>query len=153
MLILSAQKTDDKPLNLDPKEKNKLAEFFKNCKSGYYSITIKRSRKSKSQNQLGAIFGLMIQATIEQADDMGLDTSSFLKNLIDDVPTGVALDKDFIHAIMYKISPTFDKDGNEITLSKMDTKQAARLFENFRNTVAKMGIDIPDPNPNWRQEK
>ena len=50
------------------------------------------------------------------------------------------------HELMYAICPTTDEDGRRVTLSKMDTKQAAELFERFRTIIAPLGVCIPDPD-------
>ena len=116
-------------------------------------MKIDKSRRSKSDSQVKMIFGLMIQSTIEQAEYLGIGVEDLLKYLIDgNIPKGVGLNKDFLHALMYQICPPFDDNGNRITLSKMNTKQAADLFERYRNLLAPLGIVIQDPDPNWRNK-
>jgi hypothetical protein len=92
----------------------------------------------------------MIESTIAQANGLGIDTSYFMKYLVDgSIPKGQGLTKGFLHELMYAVCPTTDEDGRRVTLSKMSTKQAGNLFESFRNTVAPLGIVISNPDPNW----
>lgn len=112
---------------------------------------MKTDTKSKTHKQVKTIFGLMILQTIAQANDLGIDVSDFLKYLVDDkIPKGQGLTKDFLHELMYTICPTTDFEGRRITLSKMNTIQAANLFERFRTIVAPLGIVIDDPG--WKKE-
>jgi hypothetical protein len=126
------------------------------CNLGYgpYWIELRKIRKPKSYQQVKAIFGLMIEQTIIQANDLGVDVSAFLKYLVDEgIPKGQGLTKDFLHETMYAICPTTDDEGRRVTLSKMNTAQAASLFERFRDTVAPLGIVIDDPDPEWYKKK
>lgn len=108
----------------------------------------KKFIQGKTHQQVKTIFGLMINSTIAQANDLGIDISYLLKYLIDDkIPKGQGLTKDFLHELMYIICPTTDEDGKRITLSKMNIEQAGKLFESFRNTISTIGIVIDDPNP------
>jgi hypothetical protein len=114
----------------------------------------KIEKKSKTSKQVRTIFGLMIEQTIVQANDLGIDVSYFLKYLMDDkIPKGQGLTKDFLHELMYVICPTTDFNGRRVTLSKMDTIQAANLFERFRNIIAPLGIVIQDPEMDRKNER
>ena len=94
-----------------------------------------------------------VKVTIAQANDQGIDVSDFLEYLIDkSIPKGQGLTTDFLHALMYQICPTVDENGKRVTLSRMNTVQAAQLFDRFRTIVAPMGIVIEDPNPSWRDK-
>lgn len=111
-------------------------------------------REPKTVKQVKTIFGLMINTTIIQANDLGIDVSDFLKYLVDDkIPKGQGLTVDFLHEIMYAICPTNDNDERRVTLTKMNIEQASNLFERFRNIVAPLGISIDDPDPNWKDKK
>jgi hypothetical protein len=115
--------------------------------------TITKYRQPKTVNQVKMIFGNMIEQTIAQANDLGIDVSYLLKYLLDDrIPKGQGLTKDFLHELMYVICPTTDEDGKRVTLSKMDTIEAAKLFDRFRDMVAPLGIVIPEPDKNWRKK-
>jgi hypothetical protein len=128
-------------------------DYIAGRRDGCYKETIEKAVKSKSNQQVKAVWGLMIRQTIEQADDLGIDISAFLKYLLSECePKGVGLYPEFLHELMYLLCPTTNEDGSRITLSRMSTVQAANLFERFRAIVAPLGIVIPDPNPNWRDE-
>jgi len=115
--------------------------------------TLKKHRNPKSYSQVKTIFGLMIESTIAQANDLGIDVSYLLKYLLDDkIPKGQGLTKDFLHEIMYVICPTTDDDGRRVTLSRMNTAQAASLFDQFRNIMAPLGIQISEPDPKWKEK-
>ncbi len=130
-----------------------LSDFWNNAPAGRYTVEIKRIPKEKTYKQCETIFGLMIKDTIAQANDLGIDVSDFLKYLVDDkVPKGQGLTVDFLHELMYAICPTINEQGRRVTLSKMNTLQAAKLFDSFRNIVAPLGIHISEPDKNWREK-
>ena len=113
---------------------------------------IKKDFKPKTHQQVKTIFGHMMGSIITQADDLGIDISDLLVYLLDgNIPKGQGLTRDFLHELMYIVSPTIDDEGNRVTLSKMNTKQASELFERFRNIFAPLGINIADPD--WREKK
>lgn len=113
--------------------------------------TLEITRRPKTYQQVKMIFGLMIKDTLEQAAEKNIGVEELLVYLIDHhIPKGQELTEDFLHELAYVICPTTDDEGRRVTLSKMNTEQAARLFESFRNIVAGIGIVIPDPNPEWR---
>jgi hypothetical protein len=114
------------------------------------SEDIEIRRQHRSDKQLKVIFGLMMSEIIVQANDLGIDVSYLLRYLIDDMPKGQAITKDFLHELMYVLVPTVDDEGRRVTLSKMDTLQASRLFEGVRNILAPIGINVPDPDINWK---
>lgn len=121
------------------------------CKHGE-AFEFKRKYKPKTQKQCAVVFGLMIQQTIVQANDLAIGIDDLLVYLIDgNIPKGVGLTSDFLHELMYVICPTTDKDGRRVTLSKMDTVQASSLSERYRTLMAGIGIVIPDPDPNWNK--
>lgn len=111
------------------------------------SLTIPNKGKSHAQCKL--VFGNMIANAVEQAKEKHITVEKMMQFLLNDAinqdSNGVPLDKDFLHAFMYIISPTFNDDGEPITLSKMDTVQASRLFEVTRRFLARMEIIINDP--------
>lgn len=109
-------------------------------------------RPLRTQQQIKCHFGLLISTVIAKANDEGIDTSAFLKMLVqDDLPTGIGLTADFLHELFYLVCPIFDKEGHRTTLSKMDVEQASQWFDQCRNLLASRGIYVPDPNPNWRK--
>jgi hypothetical protein len=91
----------------------------------------------------------MIANAVEQANAKHLTTEEMVIFLLNDaqrnVPNGIPVDKDFLHAFMYIISPTFNDEGKPITLRDMDKEQASRLFEVTRAFLARMEIIIDAP--------
>ncbi len=112
------------------------------------------SRPLRTQQQIKCHFGLLISTVIAKANDEGIDTSTFLKMLVqEDLPTGIGLTKDFLNELFYLICPIFDEDGHRTTLSKMDVEQASKWFDECRNLLASRGIYVSDPDKNWKKEK
>ncbi len=149
-ITLFAQKLPD--ASFEYEDYDEFAEFELQAPPGRYVFEIKRKRPPKTQKQLGTIFGLMIGQAIQQADDKAIGVEDLMRYLLaQNIPMGQAITKDYLHALMYVIAPTFDDDGNRVTLSKMNTKQAAELFDRFRTIMAPLGIVIDDPNPNWNK--
>lgn len=148
--IFWAQKTDE-AFKLENKYAYK--DFENRAPKGRYSIEIKREKKRKTHSQVKMIFGHMIQSAIEQAEDQHIGIDDLLVYLlVDNIPKGQAITKDFLHELMYVICPTTNEDGDRVTLSKMNTEQAASLFERFRTILAPLGINIVDPNPDWKKQ-
>ena len=109
------------------------------------SLTVKR--RDKTTNQLGAIWGLMLSQAVSELDDRGYDTS-FIYNLFN--PTGIGITKDDLCHFFYQACPIYN-DGERITLSKSNTEQAAKFFNDARNYMASQwGINIPEPNQDWK---
>ena len=91
----------------------------------------------------------MAQAVIE-LDDMGYDTSFILNT---DKPTGIGITAEHLTTFFYSVCPMFDDDGKHITLSKSNTKQAAKFFDDVRNYLASQwGIHIPEPDIDWKEK-
>ncbi len=110
------------------------------------SLTVKR--RSKSQSQLGAIWGLMLSQTVSELYDRGYDTS-FIYKL--EIPTGIPIDKDDLCQFFYNACPIRNENGKIITLSKTDTIQAAKFFDDVRSWLStQWGIVVPEPDPNWK---
>lgn len=131
-----------------------IRSYLESERNGAINLSIKRAVKPKSNQQVKTIFGLMIAQTIIQCNDKAIGIEDLLVYLIDGhIPKGQAITTDFLHALMYTICPTCDEDGRRTTLSKMSTKQASDLFERFRMIMAPLGIDIPDPRPDWKDHE
>mgnify|MGYP003133112225 CR=1 FL=1 len=93
---------------------------------------------------------MLIKDAIAQANDMGLDTSSFLNEMVrEDLPTGLGLTSDLLKELLYCLCPIM-RDDRRITLSKASTIEAAKFFEDARNVLAAHGIFLNEPDPNWR---
>lgn len=107
-------------------------------------------RQDKSQKQLGAYWGLAMAMAVDVLDDRGYDTS-FLYNTPN--PTGNGIDKDLLCDYFYNVCPIFNDSGQRITLSKCDTKEAAKFFDDVRNFLASQwSIVIPEPDVDWRDK-
>ena len=147
-----SQKVDGK-LSINNINQRRRDYFIESLKDGCVEHTIRRAVKPKSHNQVKMIFGHMIESTIAQADECSIGVEDMLVYLIDgNIPKGIAINKDFLHALMYTICPTVDDEGQRVTLSKMSTKQANDLFERFRNIMAPLGIVISDPSKDKKGE-
>ena len=148
-LQFNIQKISDDPPEVDLDE---IARFTQAGGNGNYEIIVKKAVKNKSQKQLGAIFGLLIKDAICQSNDIGLDTSAFLKELVKaDLPSGIGLTTELVKDILYCLCPMY-RDGKRITLSKASTIEAAKFFDDARNLFAAHGIYIDEPNVNWREK-
>ncbi len=111
-----------------------------------FKMSMTTLRKTKSYAQVKLIWGNMIANTILQAKDKSIGVDDLLRYLLArDIPKGVEIDEDFLHALMYVICPTTDEDGKKITLSKMDTLQASSLFSRYCKIIAGAGIYIEEP--------
>jgi transcriptional regulator with XRE-family HTH domain len=117
------------------------------------SVEVKRKRKPKSQKQLGNIFGNMIAKIEHEANEVRQDgVDGLIKYLKDlDIPKGVEATPDFIKKVLYTVAPTFNGIGKEVTLSKMDTKQASDFFKRAANIMSGY-VPIPDPSTELRSK-
>ncbi len=147
-----AQKIDGEQFKLEDIVAFK--DFALDAPPGRYVMTIAKERPPKTPKQCAVIFALMIGQAVQQAAEKCIGVEDLMKYLLaQNIPMGVAIDKDYLHALMYVICPTINDKGEKITLSKMNTKQASELFERFRNIIAPLGIVIDDPDPRWRDKK
>lgn len=111
---------------------------------------LKKHRNQKSQKQLGAWWGLFSKIVIAEFDDRGWDTSYIFRL---DKPTGIGISKDLLKEFMYAMCPTYDDNGNRITMRKMNTLQMAGFFDDCRNFAASQwSIYVPEPDPNWKNK-
>ena len=139
-------KKDNKPVCSGPVNEQKRRDWAKIPEGGQGWMSIEYNSRPKSLSQVKLIWGNMIANTIIQSQDKAIDVSDIMIYLLSqDIPKGVGIDRDFLHQLMYIITPTFDDKGNKVTLSKMNTEQASRLFENYCNIMAGMGIVIHPP--------
>jgi hypothetical protein len=143
-------KQKNRPLDFD--NVPSFLEFDNQLPEDDYVVEIRRAYKSKTSSQLGAHFGLMIASAIAQANDSGMDTSSFLKEMVkSDLPSGIGLTTDFLKEIFYCLCPIY-RAGKRITLSKASTLEASKHFEDCRTLLAAHGIYVPEPDKSWRTE-
>ena len=128
-------------------ERRKYWERIKDGSEVEESLSVKRP--SKTQSQLGAIWGLLMSQAVSELEDRGYDTS-FIYNL--PKPTGNAITKEDLCKYFYAACPIYSA-GKIVTLSKANTIQASKFFEDVRNWMASQwSIVIPDPNPNFKKD-
>ena len=144
------KKINGKP-RYDPAVEAKKKKAWDRVKEGQtVNMALIIPKRGKSHAQCKLIFGNMIANAVHQASEKHITTEQMMIFLLNDakrnVPNGVPVDEHFLHQFMYLISPTFSDDGEPVTLSKMDTGQASRLFEVTRTFLARMGIIIDAPD-------
>ena len=107
-------------------------------------------RALRSSEQLGAIFGLMLARAKCILEERGED-SSLIYNLAK--PTGVAISVDNLKEYFYAACPMHNEEGIRVRLSKANTKEAAKFFDDVVSYLAsQFSIYIPEPDPNWRKK-
>ena len=108
-------------------------------------------KRGKSHAQCKLLFGNMISNAVKQAKEKHITSERFIRIGLEwakkNIPNGIPLDKGFLHQFMYIVSPTFTDDGEQITLSKMDTEQAHRLFKVMQIFLASPGLEIIIEDP------
>lgn len=139
-------------LTLTSSQKKLRQHFLASMKDGTRVIeTIVRDTKPKTHAQVKTIFGLAIAQIAADFNDRGWDTSMLLNMT---KPTGVPVSAGLLKEFLYAVCPIYDENDKLITLSKTDTRQAAKFFDEIRNYAASQwSIYIPEPNPNWKDEK
>ena len=111
--------------------------------------TLSIVRKPKTLKQTKIIFGLAFMTICQEFDDRGWDCSIVYQI---PKPTGVPVTADILKGFFYAVFPTYEGE-RLITLSDMDTKQAATLYENISNwSSSQWSIYIPEPDPDWRNK-
>jgi len=104
--------------------------------------TLRTEGKAKSWSQVKTHFGLAVEMIRERMDDLGWDIC------------GISPNKEMIHDILTKACGGVGELGETIRLSEMTTTQAAKYFENIRTWAAtQLNLNIPDPDPLWRENK
>ena len=128
------------------------AQFLGTLKDDYRVVmTITRDTKPKTHAQVKTIFGLAIAQIVADFETRGWD-SSMLLNM--PKPTGVEVSKGLLKEFLYAVCPIYDDNDKLITLSKADTRQAAKFFDEIRNYAASQwSLYIPEPDPRWKEEK
>lgn len=107
-----------------------------------------RYHKPKSLEQLGAWWGLFSKIILSEFDINGWDTSLLLRL---DKPTGIGITAELLKEYMYSVCPIFDDSGKRIGMSKADTKQMAKFFDDCRNfSASQWSICVPEPRRDWR---
>ena len=117
------------------------------------SEEIKVITQSKSQAQLGAIFGLIIATLLHEFDERAMDTSDLLGS---DVPSGTPIWEGFLRYYLYAVCPLVSDKGERITLSHKDAETAnvsvwMKMVCDW--SLSKWGIFIPEPDKNWKDKE
>lgn len=132
--------------------RQKVRDRMQTLPAGRYRLRIEKVVNPKSNAQLGAFFGLLLGSAIEQANDMGLDTSLFLREMVrSDVPSGMGLTKGLLKEIFYCLCPMYRGD-KRITLSRASKGEAAKFFTDCQTLLSAHGIYVPDPDPAWKDK-
>ncbi len=126
-----------------------MRRFWGKIKEGQsFTLSLKVLRMDKTNQQVKAVWGMVIGMTLVYLEDQGYDTS-YIYNLAQ--PTGNAITKDQLMQYLYEVCPITDDDGSRKTLSKADMPQTAKFFDDCRNFIASQwGLHIPEPNPEWK---
>ncbi len=142
-------------LEFTPEQEQAEERFISSIKDGSSvcrETTVWRSKATSAQR--GAYFGLLVANVISQANEEAIDTSSFLKLMCqDDLPSGVPLSKDAVYHLLLSLCPIYDENHRKLSLSKMNTEQAAKFFSDCQNLLCSRGIYIPDPDKDWRKHE
>ncbi|RKY08522.1 MAG: hypothetical protein DRP56_03975 [Planctomycetota bacterium] len=154
--IITAQKVDG-----EVRDKERLLsgilEALDNHRDGRLDVSIFRAKKDKTNKQLGNIFGNMIKKVVDYCNDNDhiVDTSDFLNLLLNhpDIPSGNQVTVDFVKLCLYVACPIFNDKGNQITLSKSNTEQANKFFEESANILSTRLTYIPEPDISWRESQ
>lgn len=96
--------------------------------------------KSKTSKQVKTHFGLVVALIREKMGELGWDICGVLPN------------KDMIHEILKRSCGGVGDNGELISMRNMTIKQAMEFFDNCRKWAAtQLDLDIPNPDPNWRE--
>ena len=138
-------------LTLPSSQKILRQHFLTSIKDGTRVIeTIEKDTKPKTHAQVKTIFGLAIAQIISDFESRGWD-SSMLLNM--PKPTGIAVSKGLLKEFLYAVCPIYDENDKLITLSKSNTIQASKFFDDIRNySASQWSVYIPEPNIDWRTE-
>lgn len=105
-------------------------------------ITYTREGPMKTWKQVKTQFGLVVQMVRIRLEEMSVDVC------------GIPANKQMVYDILIKACGGVGDLGETIGLSEMTIEQASQFFENCRVwSATQLNLDIPDPNPNWRDEK
>lgn len=128
-------------LTFQPNVELLYTRWLKESEGKFVNVTLKRTGPMKTHKQLGAYFGLAVMMIRDAMIDQGWSVC------------GVAPNKDMIHEILLKACGGVGTMGESLRLSEMTIEQAARFFDNCRHWAAtQLHMNIPDPDPAWRQQ-
>jgi len=114
-------------------------------------ISVKRISRNKTLQQLRCHWGLVVGTIRREFVDRGMDLATFLNSPT--IPDGLEVPVDVIQAVLYATCNDVGENGERKTLGKMNTVEASAFFDKCRNyTASAWNIQIPDPNPMWREQ-
>ena len=124
-------------------------QYYQSMKDGTpVKMVLTRISPHKTYQQVKTIFGLVIARILDVFEDNGWDSSIILNT---ERPTGVPVSKELLKEYLYSVCPIYDRDGNRVTLSKATIEKAAQFIDEARSWAAtQWGINVPDPDPNWK---
>lgn len=135
----------------DPSANSQAKHWWEAIKDGTPILkSLEVYRSPKTDKQLGAIFGLMLAKAKCELDHRGIDTSFIFKL---ENPTGIDICIEDLKQYFYTTCPIYNEEGIRITLSKSNTKEAARFFDDVRAWLASQwSIVVPEPDPDWKDK-
>lgn len=128
---------------LSPEQARQRTALLADMEGKVAEETIVKHYEAKSNQQIKTWWGLFATIVKTEFDDMGWDTSYFF-NL--DKPTGIGITTELLKEYMYSVVPIYDEQGKRVTMSKMNTKQMSKFFNDCRNWAATQWyINTPEP--------
>ena len=142
----------DGHLRLTPAQHELRQRFLSNLPNGsQITEELKRVTKSKTHQQVKAIFGLAMATIKQEFDDRGWDNSILLGLKR---PTGNEITTGLLKEYLYAVCPIYNEDGKRITLSHKDcdTKCASKFLDEIGAwSASQWSIYIAEPNPDWKK--
>jgi len=127
---------------LPPNAEQLYTRLLLDCENNFVRGRFNRVGKSKSHQQVKTHFGLAVAMIRDAMIDKGWSIC------------GVAPNKQMIHEILLKSCGGVGELGQSKRLSEMTTTEACQFFENIRDwSATQLGINIPDPDPNWKNKQ
>ncbi|WP_426269199.1 hypothetical protein ACN9MB_13305 [Dyella kyungheensis] len=113
-----------------------------------WKVEIKEARPERTDSQLGALFGVAYDAIM---DATGLQGDAEKKQLHRDF---CALFFGEVDAGLGRTKPKRTTTTNERgERDVIDTKTMAEFYDFIQRTAAGYGIDVPSPDPLWRDQR
>jgi hypothetical protein len=105
-------------------------------------MILTRESRTKTNQQVRVMFGLAVEMIRQRLIDMRVDVC------------GIPPNKEMVYEIIKRACFGVGDMGETIGLSEMSTTQAWQAFDNVRTwSATQLQLVIPDPNPNWKDEK
>lgn len=119
-----------------------LTRLLLDCENKFIKCRYSRIGLHKTHQQVKTHFGLAVAMIRDAMIEMGWSIC------------GISPNKEMIHEILLKACGGVGELGQSKRLSEMTTAEAAQFFENIRDWAAtQLGINIPNPDPNWQENK